>query len=132
MKRKIQSYNFDIDEESGELIPEAPPALAKHSVGCSDTDFDHDNSGCWMATDRHRSRCRPQLLRLVLLALTPIQIFFTLFFGQVIVGCLAQIFGPVRQMTVNSMFYSARPPPRIQSAKSFLTSLFNVRSTRKV
>jgi len=55
-------------------------------------------------------------LRLSLVALTPVQVFFTLFFGQVIVGCLAQIFGPVRQMTENSKFYSARAPPRIQSA----------------
>jgi hypothetical protein len=53
-------------------------------------------------------------IRLALLALTPVQIFFTLFFAQVIVGCLAQLFGPVRQMTVNSKFYSARAPPRLQ------------------
>lgn len=52
--------------------------------------------------------------RLALIALAPIQIFFTLFFAQVIVGCLAQIFGPVRQLTINSRFYSARPPPRLQ------------------
>lgn len=54
--------------------------------------------------------------RLALLALTPLQIFFTLFFGQVIIGCLAQMFGPVQQLTINSKFYSARPPPRIQGA----------------
>jgi hypothetical protein len=52
--------------------------------------------------------------RLALLALAPLQIFFTLFFAQVIVGCLAQIFGPVKQMAVNSKFYSAKPPPRLQ------------------
>jgi len=51
-------------------------------------------------------------IRLALVAVAPVQIFFTLFFGQVIVGCLAQIFGPVRQLTVNSKFYSARPPNR--------------------
>jgi len=53
--------------------------------------------------------------RLALLALTPVQVFFTLFFAQVIVGCLAQLFGPVRQLTINSKFYSARAPPRLQS-----------------
>jgi hypothetical protein len=53
--------------------------------------------------------------RLALVALFPLQIFFTLFFAQVIVGCLAQIFGPIRQLTINSKFYSARPPPRLQS-----------------
>lgn len=53
--------------------------------------------------------------RLALVALFPLQIFFTLFFAQVIVGCLAQIFGPIRQLTINSKFYSARPPPRLQT-----------------
>lgn len=37
------------------------------------------------------------------------------FFAQVIVGCLAQCFGPVSQMTVNSRYYSARPPQRIRT-----------------
>ncbi|KAF7954180.1 hypothetical protein EAE96_005311 [Botrytis aclada] len=51
--------------------------------------------------------------RYALLILSPIQIFFTLFFAQAIVGCLAQLFGPVRQMSANSKFYSAKAPPRI-------------------
>ncbi|KAA8569388.1 hypothetical protein EYC84_001033 [Monilinia fructicola] len=41
------------------------------------------------------------------------RVFFTLFFAQVIIGCLAQLFGPVQQMSINSKFYSANPPPRI-------------------
>jgi hypothetical protein len=56
-------------------------------------------------------------LRSALTALTPIQIFLTLFFGQVFVGCFAQLFGPIRQMSVNSKFYSAQPPLRIQGQK---------------
>lgn len=35
------------------------------------------------------------------------------FFAQVIVGCLAQCIGPVRQMTTNSKFYSAVCSPRL-------------------
>ncbi|KAI5816579.1 glycosyl transferase family group 2-domain-containing protein [Pyronema omphalodes] len=54
--------------------------------------------------------------RLAFIALSPVQIFFTLFFAQVIVGCLAQCFGPVSQLTVNSKYYSAKPPPRIRTA----------------
>ncbi|KXS99710.1 hypothetical protein AC578_9879 [Pseudocercospora eumusae] len=46
-------------------------------------------------------------LRLAFLALTPVQVFFTLFFAQVIVGCIAQVLGPIRQMEENSRFYSA-------------------------
>ncbi|KAF2017222.1 putative glycosyltransferase family 2 protein [Aaosphaeria arxii CBS 175.79] len=52
-------------------------------------------------------------LRLALLALVPIQVFFTLFFAQVFVGCIAQCIGPVRQMAANSRFYSAMPPRRL-------------------
>ncbi|KAI5778692.1 glycosyl transferase family group 2-domain-containing protein [Geopyxis carbonaria] len=55
-------------------------------------------------------------LRMIFIALTPIQIFFTLFFAQVIIGCLAQCFGPVSQLTYNSKYYSAKPPVRIRTA----------------
>jgi hypothetical protein len=54
-------------------------------------------------------------IRLALVALGPVQVFFTLFFAQVIVGCIMQIFGPIRQLTTNSKFYSATPPRRLQS-----------------
>lgn len=36
------------------------------------------------------------------------------FFGQVIVGCLCQCIGPVRQLQMNSKFYSAKTSPRIR------------------
>jgi hypothetical protein len=77
------------------------------------------------------------ILRLAFIALSPIQVFFTLvshlpfrshsvelnllirenqkFFAQVIVGCLAQCFGPVSQLTENSKYYSAKPPQRIRT-----------------
>jgi hypothetical protein len=108
---------IEIDEESGEIIPEKRGLHLQNTVlvaltlmlilttlgaGARQLAIETDSDGTY--------------LRLALLALTPVQIFFTLFFGQVIVGCLAQIFGPVRQMTENSKFYSARAPPRIQSA----------------
>ena len=107
----------EIDEESGEIIPEKRGLHLQNTVlvtltlmlimttlgaGFRQLAIETDSDGSY--------------LRLALLALTPVQVFFTLFFGQVIVGCLAQLFGPVRQMTENSKFYSARAPPRIQSA----------------
>ncbi|MCJ1336705.1 hypothetical protein MMC09_001983 [Bachmanniomyces sp. S44760] len=52
-------------------------------------------------------------LRMAFLLLTPVQIFFTLFFSQVIVGCIAQCIGPVRQMQMNSKYYSAKKPARV-------------------
>ena len=51
--------------------------------------------------------------RVAFLLLTPVQVFFTLFFAQVIVGCLAQIVGPIKQMKQNSRFYSALLPIRL-------------------
>lgn len=108
---------YEIDEESGEIIPEKRGLHLQNTVlvaltlmlimttlgaGARQLAIETDSDGTY--------------LRLALLLLTPVQIFFTLFFGQVIIGCLAQIFGPVRQMTENSKFYSARAPPRIQSA----------------
>ncbi|KAN0119801.1 Glycosyl transferase family group 2 domain containing protein [Hyaloscypha variabilis] len=108
---------YEIDEESGEIIPEKRGLHLQNTVlvaltlmlimttlgaGARQLAIETDSDGTY--------------IRLALLLLTPVQIFFTLFFGQVIIGCLAQIFGPVRQMTENSKFYSARAPPRIQSA----------------
>lgn len=36
------------------------------------------------------------------------------FFTQVIVGCIAQLVGPIKQITENSKYYSALPPRRIE------------------
>lgn len=51
--------------------------------------------------------------RIGLICLFPVQIFFTLFFCQVIFGSFAQMFGPIRQLEGNSKYYSARLPPRL-------------------
>jgi hypothetical protein len=37
------------------------------------------------------------------------------FFAQVIVGCIAQCIGPVRQMQLNSKYYSANCSPRLRN-----------------
>jgi len=52
-------------------------------------------------------------IRVAFLLLTPVQIFFTLFFAQVVVGCLAQMFGPISQLHGNSKFFSAKTSPRL-------------------
>jgi hypothetical protein len=48
--------------------------------------------------------------RLALLVVTPCQIFVSLFFMQIIVVNLAQIFGPISQLNINSKFYSGKAP----------------------
>ncbi|CZT13346.1 uncharacterized protein RAG0_16858 [Rhynchosporium agropyri] len=115
-KRDPNLAVYEIDEESGEIIPEKRALHLQNTVlvaltlilvitflgaGARQLAIEVEVDGGYT--------------RLALLALTPVQVFFTLFFSQVIMGCLAQLFGPVRQMTQNSKFYSARAPPRIQS-----------------
>lgn len=108
---------YEIDEESGEIIPEKRPVHLQNTVLVALTIMlIMTTLGAGFRQIAIEVDVDGSYLRLALVALTPVQIFFTLFFGQVIIGCLAQLFGPVRQMTLNSKFYSARAPPRIQSA----------------
>ncbi|CZR60536.1 uncharacterized protein PAC_10432 [Phialocephala subalpina] len=51
--------------------------------------------------------------RLALLVVTPCQVFVSLFFMQIIVVNIAQIFGPISQLNMNSKFYSGKPPKRL-------------------
>ena len=106
-----------IDEESGEVKPEARPVhlLNTWLVTFTLVLITVSLGAAWRQLAIEVS-VDNSYTRLALVALFPIQIFFTLFFAQVIVGCLAQIFGPVRQLTVNSKFYSAQRPPRLQTS----------------
>ncbi|GAB1312502.1 Glycosyl transferase family group 2-domain-containing protein [Madurella fahalii] len=107
----------EIDEESGELKPEKRPIHLLNTYLVSMTLILVTVSlGAAFRQLAIEVSVDGNYMRLALVALFPVQIFFTLFFAQVIVGCLAQIFGPIRQLTINSKFYSARPPPRLQSA----------------
>lgn len=51
--------------------------------------------------------------RLALLAVTPCQIFVSLFFMQIVIVNLCQIFGPISQISINSKFYSGIAPRRL-------------------
>jgi cellulose synthase/poly-beta-1,6-N-acetylglucosamine synthase-like glycosyltransferase len=107
----------EVDEESGELKPEKRPVHLLNTFLVSITLILVTVSlGAAFRQLAIEVSVDGNFLRLALVALFPVQIFFTLFFAQVIVGCLAQIFGPIRQLTINSKFYSARPPPRLRSS----------------
>ena len=116
-KRAGGVMEAEIDEESGEVKPEKRPIHLQNTVLVSITLVIVTVSlgAAWRQLAIEVSRRRQFTSALALVALCPIQIFFTLFFAQVIVGCLAQIFGPIRQLTINSKFYSARTPPRLQT-----------------
>ena len=108
---------LEVDEESGELRPEKRPVHLLNTYLVSITLVLVTVSlGAAFRQLSIEVSVDGSYLRLALVALFPVQIFFTLFFAQVIVGCLAQIFGPIRQLTINSKFYSARPPPRLRSS----------------
>lgn len=108
---------YEIDEESGQIKPETRPVHMQNTYLVSITMVLVTVSlgAAWRQLAIEVS-VDGSYTRLALVALFPVQIFFTLFFAQVIVGCLAQIFGPIRQLTINSKYFSARPPPRLQSA----------------
>jgi hypothetical protein len=118
-KRGVDVTEYEVDEESGEILPGSRPLHLENTVLVGFTlilivttlGAGARQLAIAVAVDGNYAR-------LALLALTPIQIFFTLFFAQVIVGCLSQLFGPVRQLTINSKFYSARPPPRSWSRRA--------------
>jgi hypothetical protein len=58
--------------------------------------------------------------RLALLVVTPCQVFVSLFFMQIIVVNLAQIFGPISQLNINSKFYSGIAPRRLNRSHGVL------------
>lgn len=52
-------------------------------------------------------------IRLAILAVTPCQVFVSLFFMQTIIVNIGQMIGPINQLNINSKFYSGLPPPRL-------------------
>ncbi|KZF20770.1 hypothetical protein L228DRAFT_213107 [Xylona heveae TC161] len=113
-KKMPEVREVEVDEESGEIIPEKRPVKLQNTVLVSFTlIIVVVMIGAGFRQIAIETSVDHSYLRLAFLALTPLQIFFTLFFAQVIVGCVAQCIGPIRQMTMNSKFYSARLPPRL-------------------
>lgn len=55
--------------------------------------------------------------RLAILIAAPLQLWLSFFFFMAIVNGVSQMFGPVRQVTRNSKFYSALPPQRIKGTR---------------
>ena len=51
--------------------------------------------------------------RVALLALTPVWLFFGMFFFNVLITNLSEIIGPIRQLSINSKHYSATRSPRL-------------------
>lgn len=116
-KKGLMAEEYEIDEESGEIIPNKRPVHLQNTVLVAFTIMlIMTTLGLGGRSLAAEVEVDNGYIRLALLALTPLQIFFTLFFAQVVIGCLAQLFGPVKQLSVNSKYYSAKPPPRLIGA----------------
>ncbi|MCJ1407038.1 hypothetical protein MMC19_001108 [Ptychographa xylographoides] len=59
-------------------------------------------------------------LRVAFVAVAPLQAWLGLFFFQTIIGCVAQLIGPISQTDHNSKFYSGSPPVRTGSSHGAL------------
>jgi len=113
-KKPARVVAEEIDEESGELLPEKRPTHLMNTILVSITicliivmlGAGWRQIVVEVVVDHN-------YLRFAFLLLTPVQMFFTLFFAQVIVGCIAQSIGPIQQMKENSRFYSAMLPRRL-------------------
>lgn len=132
-KQELNVTDYDNIKESGEINPEGRPTQLMNTVLVAFSliiimmllGLGFRSVAVEVAVDKG-------YVRLVFLALTPVQVFFTLvcqlvlacvgrctdstqFFSQVIVGCIAQCIGPVRQMRNNSNYFSAKRSPRMQN-----------------
>ncbi|KAF2708210.1 hypothetical protein K504DRAFT_434457 [Pleomassaria siparia CBS 279.74] len=113
-KRGPAVVEVEIDAESGEAKPENRPTHIMNAVLVSFTlliivvmlGLGFRQVAMEIMVDHG-------YVRIAFALLIPVQVFFTLFFAQVIVGCIAQCIGPIRQMNQNSRYYSALLPRRL-------------------
>ncbi|KAL2071672.1 hypothetical protein VTL71DRAFT_12907 [Oculimacula yallundae] len=57
-------------------------------------------------------------IRLALLVVVPAQVFVSLFFMQIVIVNIAQMVGPISQLTRNTKFYSGKAPNRVDHENS--------------
>ncbi|KAK7737294.1 hypothetical protein SLS53_006597 [Cytospora paraplurivora] len=106
-----------IDEETGEIKPQKRPIHLQNAVLVGLTLGGITLSlGAALRQIAIETKTDSTLLRLSLVALFPLQVFFTLFFCHVIWGSLAECCGPIRQLDTNSKYYSAKTSPRLRSS----------------
>lgn len=112
----------EIDEETGDYKPENRPTNIMNGVlvGCTLVIITV-MLGLGFKQIAVQVMVDQNYIRIAFLILIPVQIFFTLFFAQVIVGCIAQMIGPIRQMKSNSRYYSALLPRRITGRLPHIT-----------
>lgn len=114
-KRIVRVSAVGMDEETGQIIVKKRPLHLLNSVLVGMTlgaiIVSLGAALRQIALEIHTDGFWP---RIGLITMFPIQIFFTLFFAQVLFGSCAQMIGPIRQLEGNSKYFSAKLPPRLQ------------------
>ncbi|RDI79848.1 hypothetical protein Vi05172_g10106 [Venturia inaequalis] len=113
-KKGPQVVETELDEETGEYISKRPTNIMNSNLVSVTLCLIIILLGLGLREIAVEIKVDMDYTRLAFLALTPVQIFFTLFFAQVIVGCIAQCIGPVKHVEENSRFYSGLLPRRIE------------------
>ncbi|KAL2415455.1 hypothetical protein ABEF91_005785 [Exophiala dermatitidis] len=57
-------------------------------------------------------------IRLAFILVVPLQCWLALFFMQSVAGCIAQMIGPISQMTSNTKFFSGQAPARLSTSST--------------
>lgn len=105
------------DEETGKIeVPERPVHIFNSFLVSLTVFLITVALGAAMRQIAKQVRIDGFWFRIALAALTPMMVFFTLFFVQVLFGSFAQMCGPIRQLDRNSKYYSACRPPQLQSS----------------
>ncbi|QDS70380.1 hypothetical protein FKW77_009162 [Venturia effusa] len=114
IKKGPQVVEVELDEETGEYVSKRPTNIMNSNLVGVTLAIIVVLMGLGCRSLAAEIKVDMDYTRLAFLALTPVQIFFTLFFAQVIVGSIAQCIGPVKHIDENSRFYSGLLPRRIE------------------
>lgn len=115
-KRRPRVVPIAWDEETGHItVPERPIHIINSSLVSLTIFLITIALGAAMRQIAKQVRIDGYWFRCSLAALTPMTVFFTVFFVQVLFGSVTQMFGPIRQLDKNSKYYSACRPPQLQT-----------------
>lgn len=114
-EKQVQITTLEVDEESGNALPEARPTLYYNAflVGLAMC-LIMVLLGLGYQRIAQEVSLTGKFVSVAFVALTPVNFFLTLFFAGIVISSIAQVIGPVAHLTKNSKFYSAIPPRRIQ------------------
>lgn len=116
-KRRPRVVPIACDEETGKItLPERPVHIINSLLVTLTIFLIMVALGAAMRQIAKQTHIDGFWFRTALAALTPITVFFTVFFVQVLFGSFAQIWGPIQQLDRNSKYYSACRPSQLQNS----------------